>query len=131
MGHDGHVASLFPGNPGMTATGPQTVIAVLDSPKPPPNRLSFTLATINTARAVWLVADGETKIEALAEALNPPPGQSKVPAGLVHGTDQTLALIDKVAASGLRRWRRRATRLAGARGPRPGWPRPPLWSDVP
>ncbi len=101
MGHDGHVASLFPGNPGMTASGPDTVIAVLDSPKPPPNRLSFTLATINTARAVWLVADGETKIEALAEALNPPPGQSKVPAGLVHGTEQTLALIDKVAASGL------------------------------
>ncbi|MFM2438359.1 MAG: hypothetical protein RLZ55_1178, partial [Actinomycetota bacterium] len=66
MGHDGHVASLFPGNAGLTATGPETVIPVLDSPKPPPNRLSFTLSTINTAREVWLVADGETKIDALA-----------------------------------------------------------------
>lgn len=100
VGHDGHVASLFPGNAALAGTG--TVVPVLDSPKPPPNRLSFTLEVINSAAQVWLVADGEAKIEAMAEALNPAPGESKVPAGMVHGTEATYALLDEVAASGLR-----------------------------
>jgi 6-phosphogluconolactonase len=97
VGHDGHVASLFPG----FAPPPEgaTVIPVLDSPKPPPTRISFTLPVINSAAEVWLVADGEAKATAMAEALNPPPGESRVPAGMVHGARRTLALLDAPAAA--------------------------------
>lgn len=99
VGPDGHVASLFPGHAGLTATG--TVIPVRNSPKPPPTRLSFTLATINASAQVWLVADGAAKAEALATALQPPSGTPTLPAGLVHGTADTLALLDVAAAARL------------------------------
>lgn len=99
VGPDGHVASLFPGHEGMSAHG--TVIPVRHSPKPPPTRLSFTFATINTTAQVWLVADGAAKAPALAAALRPQHGNPTLPAGLVHGTDVTLALLDVAAAAQL------------------------------
>lgn len=99
VGHDGHVASLFPGFSAPPADA--TVIPVLDSPKPPPTRLSFTLEVINSADQVWLVADGTVKAPALAAALNPAPGASEVPAGMVHGQRRSLALIDVAAAAEL------------------------------
>lgn len=97
MGPDAHVASLFPGYEGArsTATG---VIAVRNSPKPPPERLSLTRATINAADRVWLVVAGDDKASALTLALdgaNP----SEVPAAGVHGTSETLYLVDRDAAS--------------------------------
>lgn len=99
VGPDGHVASLFPGHVGMTAPG--IVIPVRNSPKPPPTRLSFTFDTINSAARVWLVADGGAKAAALAEALRPASGSATLPAGLVHGTEETLALLDVAAAATL------------------------------
>jgi 6-phosphogluconolactonase len=99
VGHDGHIASLFPGF--AAAPAGATVIPVLDSPKPPPTRLSFTLDLINSADQVWLVADGAVKAPALAAALNPTPGTSLVPAGMVHGRNRSLALIDVSAAADL------------------------------
>jgi 6-phosphogluconolactonase len=98
VGPDGHVASLFPGLPGITQEG--TVIGVVDSPKPPPVRMSFTLSTINAAREVWLVASGSSKADAIARALNQG-ADSGLPAALVRGTQRTLALLDVDAAAGL------------------------------
>jgi 6-phosphogluconolactonase len=97
VGEDGHVASLFPGHPGLQAQG--TVIPVRDSPKPPPTRISFTLATIDAAAQVWLIASGEGKAEAIRAALAPGPGTVAVPAGMVRGTSATFALLDADAAS--------------------------------
>ena len=97
VGEDGHVASLFPGHPGLQAQG--TVIPVRDSPKPPPTRISFTLATIDAAARVWLIASGDGKAEAIRAALAPAAGSAPVPAGLVRGTSETLALLDTDAAS--------------------------------
>ncbi|WP_460369566.1 6-phosphogluconolactonase, partial [Actinocorallia lasiicapitis] len=64
MGPDAHVASLFPGLPGVLAEK-DTVIAVRDSPKPPPTRISLTVPAIRAAREVWVVAAGEGKAEAV------------------------------------------------------------------
>jgi len=44
IGPEGHVASLFPGRPELGDTRP--VVAVRDSPKPPPTRLSLTLPSL-------------------------------------------------------------------------------------
>ena len=45
VGPDGHVASLFPHHPAAATTGTPAV-AVHDSPKPPPDRVSLTEATV-------------------------------------------------------------------------------------
>lgn len=98
VGPDGHVASIFPEIAGlMEAQG--VAIPVHDSPKPPPTRISLTLSTICRARAVWLITGGAAKAEALQEALFPSSPVSTVSAGRVFGTEQTLALLDRDAAS--------------------------------
>ncbi len=97
LGPDGHVASLFPGRPEVKVTN-ESVVAVKDSPKPPPTRLSMTLPTINRAREVWILTMGAEKARAVAESLAHKAG---IPGGMVHGTERTLWLIDKAAASSI------------------------------
>lgn len=96
MGPDAHVASLFPGLPGVREPGAR-VIAVRDSPKPPPERLSFTLEAINASERVWLIVAGADKADAVALARS---GASadEAPAGAVDGRVETLMLLDEDAA---------------------------------
>ena len=100
MGPDGHIASLFPEHPGTHEVAP-SVIAVHNSPKPPPDRLSLTFRVIQAAREVWVVASGAEKAEAVAKALLPGADQVEVPAAGAHGTAATLWLIDRAAAADL------------------------------
>lgn len=71
MGEDGHVASLFPN------AGPEILncvapfLAVVDSPKPPPTRISLSYTTIADARQVWALVSGAAKADALRETLKP------------------------------------------------------------
>ncbi|WP_209289041.1 6-phosphogluconolactonase, partial [Escherichia coli] len=77
MGPDGHVASLFPEHPGLHATG--TVIGVRGSPKPPPERVSLTLAALRAATEVWFPVAGADKAAVTAMALGGA-GERQVPA---------------------------------------------------
>ncbi len=95
VGPDGHVASLFPGHP-VYEKSAAAVVAVLDSPKPPPVRISLGITALNRAKRVWLVAAGEEKAESIGEALR---GNKHYPAAAVHGTIETVWLIDVAAAS--------------------------------
>lgn len=99
MGPDAHVASLFPGMPGVRESGAR-IIAVRDSPKPPPERLSFTIEAVNASERVWLVVAGADKAEAVALARSGVPA-AEAPAGAVHGRLETLMLLDADAATGL------------------------------
>ena len=99
MGPDGHIASLFPEHPGTHEVTP-SAIAVHNSPKPPPNRISLTFRVIQSAREVWVVASGAEKAEAVARALSGA-GQVEVPAAGALGTEATLWLIDRAAAAQL------------------------------
>lgn len=65
LGPDGHTASLFPGHPEAFAEH-APVIPVRDSPKPPPERISFSLPLIARARYTLLLVTGESKRDALA-----------------------------------------------------------------
>ncbi|MCK0115758.1 6-phosphogluconolactonase [Isoptericola sp. S6320L] len=97
MGPDGHVASLFPEHPALGAAG--AVVPVHDSPKPPPDRVSLTFATIGHAREVWVVAAGSEKAAQAAAALADGP-VTQVPAVRAVGHDRTLWLLDAAAAAG-------------------------------
>lgn len=96
LGPDGHVASLFPHADALTATG--AVIAVTDSPKPPPVRVSWTYPTINASRQVWLVATGQAKAEAVMHVLNDDPDIEQsighTPACGVRGKFETRLYVD-------------------------------------
>lgn len=64
MGPDGHIASLFPG--AIYEDEKRDVFAITDSPKPPSQRVTFSLKKINSAKAIWLVASGAGKADAVA-----------------------------------------------------------------
>lgn len=98
LGPEGHVASLFPGNPALYDE--RSVVPVRSSPKPPPTRLSLSLSSINAAREVWVVAAGEEKAAAARMALSGA-GPTAVPAAGARGKSRTLWLLDRSAASRL------------------------------
>jgi 6-phosphogluconolactonase len=95
VGPDGHVASLFPGHPALDAS--DVAVAVTDSPKPPPERVSLTLPTLNRSRAIWLVVSGSGKAAAVAQAL----AGADLPAAKVHGSEETVWFLDREAASAI------------------------------
>ena len=64
LGEDGHTASLFPGNPAVENSPP--VVAVFNSPKPPPERVSLSLQVLNAARHKLFLVSGAGKREPLA-----------------------------------------------------------------
>jgi 6-phosphogluconolactonase len=99
VGPDGHCVSLFPGHPG-TRVQDTTVIAVHDSPKPPPTRLSLTFPALDAARQVWVIASCDGKAEAVARAIGGAPRED-VPSAGPHGRERTLWLLDRDAASKL------------------------------
>jgi 6-phosphogluconolactonase len=99
VGPDGHCCSLFPDHPG-TQVRDRAVIAVHDSPKPPPTRLSLTFPALDAAREIWFVASGESKADAVARALRGVDAVH-VPSSAPRGRDRTRWLVDADAAAQL------------------------------
>jgi 6-phosphogluconolactonase len=97
IGPEAHVASLFPGLPAVHEQE-RSVVAVHDSPKPPPTRLTLTFPAIQAAREVWVLASGDDKAGAVQLALSGA-GQVQVPAAGARGREQTLFLLDRAAAA--------------------------------
>lgn len=96
IGPDGHVASLFPGFD--HGRSDEFVIAVDDSPKPPPQRLSLTFSALNRGAKVWVAAAGSDKADAIARLVSGAP-VSEIPACGLHGTVETALYVDEAAAS--------------------------------
>lgn len=91
IGPDGHIASLFPHSSQLES--PAAVAAVTDSPKPPAQRVTWTLPTINASRQVWLLASGEEKADAVASVLAGA-RTDDVPAAGVIGRQETRLYTD-------------------------------------
>lgn len=100
VGPDGHVASLFPHHPAQRIED-AIAIAVHDSPKPPPTRVSLTYECLCRSRQVWLMVAGAEKADAVAAALAPDADRWDVPASGVHGREQTIWWLDSAAAAHL------------------------------
>jgi len=101
VGPDGHCCSLFPEHPGLHDES-STVIAVRNSPKPPPLRLSLSFAGLNAAEEIWVVASGEGKADAVEHALSGV-SREQCPSAGARGRKRTLWLVDADAASHLPR----------------------------
>ena len=99
MGDEGHTLSVFPDSPAVHEQA-ATVVAVLDCPKPPPTRISLTLAAARCSREVWVVAAGGGKAPAVAGALGGTP-ETELPVGGARGTELTRWLLDTEAAARL------------------------------
>jgi len=97
VGPDAHIASLFPDRAEIQVTD-RAVVAVRDSPKLPPERVTMTRPVINSSQRVWLVLTGADKASALGLALA---GASygSVPAAGAKGRRRTIFFVDDDAAS--------------------------------
>ncbi|CAN6183064.1 unnamed protein product [Urochloa humidicola] len=69
MGPDGHIASLFPGHP-LVNEKERWVTYIKDSPKPPPERITFTFPVINSSAYIAMVVTGAGKAGAVQKALS-------------------------------------------------------------
>lgn len=101
MGADGHTASLFPTSQHFVDRSLQysrLYIAVPDAPSGPPQRLSMTLAAINSSKDVIFVVSGDFKADTLRRVLVL--HDKKLPAYHVK-TEKLTWYVDNNAASKL------------------------------
>lgn len=107
MGPDGHVASLFPNHLVLEEKN-EWVTFITNSPKPPPERITFTLPVINSAANVVVVAAGGGKAEAAHLAIDdvgPECHVLSMPARMVQpGVGKLVWFLDSQAASKLKRF---------------------------
>lgn len=99
LGPDGHVASLFPHHRAAEVAD-AIAVAVHDSPKPPPERVSLTFEAFERSRAVAFLVSGSSKAEALATAWSDGP-VSDCPARGVAGQEETVWFVDSAATRSL------------------------------
>src|SRR5262249_10856871 len=69
MGEEGHVASLFPGEP---RPENEAVYRPVVTPKPPPRRVTLDYGVLAAARQIWVLVSGAGKERALKESLASP-----------------------------------------------------------
>jgi len=96
IGPDGHTASLFPHAP--TLHQPAAVLAVEDSPKPPPERITLSLGVLRDVGLGVLLVTGESKAPALARALGDP--SDGCPASLLD-SEHLVVFADEAAAAAI------------------------------
>lgn len=95
MGPDGHIASLFPGK--TVGDSPTSVVSEHDSPKPPPQRLSFSFQAINHSSEIWFTVANADKAHAVATVFGDDP--ESLPAGRIRGKEKTVWYVDQTAGN--------------------------------
>jgi 6-phosphogluconolactonase len=93
LGSDGHTASLFPDSPALDVRD-RSAVAVVGS-KPPPQRITLTLAVFERAASILVLAPGDSKADAIRAVLRGP--DKHYPASLLPA-DRTTILTDRAGA---------------------------------
>lgn len=94
MGDDGHTASLFPGTEALEIEDRLTAAQWVGEGKG--WRLTFTFPLLNQARRVLFLVAGAEKAPALRRVLE----EGELPASRVHGTEETVFMVDRGARGG-------------------------------
>lgn len=99
VGEDGHVASLFPGQE-QARDDRLGAIAIVDSPKPPSQRISLTLPSLNQSDRQWVLASGVEKATAVSRILtesesNWPAARLKQPSWFLDHQSASL-IVDQI-----------------------------------
>jgi len=92
LGADGHVASLFPNHWEISMKA--KAYAIENSPKPPPERVTFSMGFINASSQVWIIAAGEAKATAVMRSMEE---DVTIPAAHVAGRELTRLIVDSSA----------------------------------
>lgn len=112
IGEDGHTASLFPGMNLGDAPAAPLALPVYDAPKPPAERVTLSLAALNAARSIIVIADGPGKRDAIAKWR----AGADLPVAHLAPTDALIVfLTEATAPNGMRDSRTRS--LAAKPGP--------------
>ncbi|GLJ24351.1 hypothetical protein SUGI_0464830 [Cryptomeria japonica] len=99
IGPDGHIASLFPGHP-LLNEKEKWVTSIIDSPKPPPERITFTLPVINSAANVAVVVTGAGKADPLKRVFDDEQHGELLPVQMLSPKDKKPTwFTDKEAAA--------------------------------
>lgn len=104
VGEDGHTLSLFPNHVSATAETDRLVIAVHDSPKPPPDRISLSFKALQGTSRCLIMAAGAGKASVIARSQS---DDQQLPIAQAAATiersgGQVIWLLDEAAASLLR-----------------------------
>lgn len=100
MGPDGHIASLFPGHP-LLKENEKWVTFIKDSPKPPPERITFTFPVINSSAYIAMVVCGAGKSSAVQTALGNNQNSDLLPVQMASAEEEFTWFLDKDATSKL------------------------------
>ncbi len=76
----------------------RSCLAVHDSPKPPPERITLSLPVLRAARGCVLLATGASKADAVSAMLGEP--SAHVPASLLRRERLTVIVDDAAAPRG-------------------------------
>jgi 6-phosphogluconolactonase len=100
LGPDGHVASLFPGEPTLDETE-RRVVGAEARLEPYVDRVTLTLPMLRRARVVLFLVTGANKADAAHAAFAGDPTRD-IPGSLVRATrGETIAVLDEAAAAKL------------------------------
>lgn len=97
MGPDGHICSLFPGRVNMDEASP--ILAIRNSPKPPPQRITVSMPVMRACGEVWLTTAGAAKADALERAFVGASPLDLPVAGILAPT--TRVYLDEPAAASI------------------------------
>ena len=97
MGPDGHICSLFPARVDMDEASP--ILAIRNSPKPPPERITVSMPIMRACGEVWLTTAGSAKADALGRAFAGASPLDIPVAGILAPT--TRVYLDKAAAASI------------------------------
>jgi 6-phosphogluconolactonase len=87
IGEDGHTASLFPGHDWPD----KTAFAVKNAPKPPPNRVTLGVKTLQNCRSMLVLVTGASKAEAVKRWRS----GANLPIALVSDVAHALVLVER------------------------------------
>ncbi|HET8912908.1 MAG TPA: 6-phosphogluconolactonase [Ktedonobacteraceae bacterium] len=102
MGPEAHTASLFPHQPSLHES--ERLVSEVNVPKPPPERLTFTLPLLNAAHNILFMVTGADKAEAIHEVIEGERKPEEYPAQNVHPDNgEVIWMLDTAAASNLQK----------------------------